>query len=364
MNISKTIETDRTGLCSSAAPFNRAGMYDRRENVKGLAVLLSLFCFFLLLLWLCRYPSTPISPPGSSTDSVFSELADPSGNPARITILRAESADELVAELKKNRLWEIKAGSSITPLLLTTYPSDLETLSVREKKKAFLHSLLPAALMANAEISKERETLLAILDKIPLPVSAITFTARQKNWQQYVNQDEIVFLKGLAKKYRTKRAERLLRRVNIIPASLILAQGALESSWGTSRFTKEGNSLFGLWTWRGNGIVPLNRDEGKIHKIEAYDSILASLRKYTLTLNRLEAYSAFRTIRTRSFDPYELVGGLELYSERGIEYVNDIKRVISSNRLTDFDEVLFPDILVTMLPPASSQFPADRFAQL
>jgi Bax protein len=152
--------------------------------------------------------------------------------------------------------------------------------------------------------------------------------------------------------------------VNIIPVSLILAQGALESSWGTSRFTREGNSLFGLWTWSKYGIIPNNRDEGKNHKIEAYDSILASLRKYTLTLNRVDAYADFRTIRTKSLDPYKLADGLQLYSERGEEYVLDIKQVISSNNLTEYDEVQFPDVLVTMLPPSASQFSPDTIVQL
>ncbi len=172
------------------------------------------------------------------------------------------------------------------------------------------------------------------------------------------------FSSRLTRKYRTRVVEKLLRRVNVIPVSLILAQGALESSWGTSRFSREGNSLFGLWTWRDDGIIPTHREEGKNHKVEAYDSILASLRKYTLTLNRLDAYADFRTIRTRSFDPYELVDGLQLYSERGADYVKDIKQVISSNDLTQFDEVRFPDILVTMLPPPMPHLPADTIAQL
>ncbi|MEJ2690112.1 MAG: glucosaminidase domain-containing protein, partial [Deltaproteobacteria bacterium] len=228
----------------------------------------------------------------------------------------------------------------------------------------FLHSLLPAALVVNAEIAKERETLLAIVDKIPLPLSAFTFSGQHKDWQKYVDKDETNFLMELCRKYRTRRVEKLLKRVNTIPVSLILAQGALESSWGTSRFTREGNSLFGLWTWSKDGIIPANREEGKNHKIEAYDSILASLRKYTLTLNRLDAYADFRTIRTKSLDSYKLAEGLELYSERGEDYVTDIKKVISSNNLTKFDEVQFPNVLVSMLPLAASRFSADTIAQL
>ena len=364
MNTSEGIKPSRHGLFDHSDCPDRTAEDPSRENWRGLAVLLSLLCCLFVLFWLCHYPVGHTSPTAPSTDNSFSELPDPAENPAQVTVFRAENAYALISELKKNHLWEIKAGSAIAPLLLASYPTDLETLAVRDKKKAFLNSLLPAALVTNAEISRERETLLAILDKIPLPTATLTFSGLRKDWQPYINQEEIGFLKGLARKYRTKRAEELLKRVNIIPVSLILAQGALESSWGTSRFTKEGNSLFGLWTWRGNGIIPLQREEGKKHRVEAYDSILASLQKYTLTLNRLDAYSDFRSIRTRSLDPFQLVDGLQLYSERGIEYVNDIKRVISNNGLTEFDEVRFPDTLITMLPSANSLLTTDKIAQL
>ncbi|HKJ91279.1 MAG TPA: glucosaminidase domain-containing protein, partial [Oceanipulchritudo sp.] len=41
----------------------------------------------------------------------------------------------------------------------------------------------------------------------------------------------------------------LRRRVDVIPPSLALAQAALESGWGTSRFAREGNNLFGIWCY-------------------------------------------------------------------------------------------------------------------
>jgi Bax protein len=41
----------------------------------------------------------------------------------------------------------------------------------------------------------------------------------------------------------------LARRMDVIPPSLALAQAAVESGWGTSRFAREGNALFGQWTF-------------------------------------------------------------------------------------------------------------------
>ena len=43
-------------------------------------------------------------------------------------------------------------------------------------------------------------------------------------------------------------AERLLRRVDTIPVALALAQAAVESGWGTSRFTA-GKRPVWPWAW-------------------------------------------------------------------------------------------------------------------
>jgi Bax protein len=145
------------------------------------------------------------------------------------------------------------------------------------------------------------------------------------------------FVKGLSKTYRTTDANELLARVNPLPVSLILAQGALETAWGRSRFAREGNSIFGMWTWKAKGIVPLQREEGKTHRVKAYDSILDSVRAYQLTVNRLDQYEHLRSLRLDTDDSLVLAEGLTLYSQRGNEYVNDIKKVILSNNLQAYD---------------------------
>ena len=62
--------------------------------------------------------------------------------------------------------------------------------------------------------------------------------------------------KWLNKKYKqygvaSKDLSVLKIRMDEIPTSLVLAQAAKETGWGTSRFALEGNALFGQWTWSG-----------------------------------------------------------------------------------------------------------------
>ena len=87
-----------------------------------------------------------------------------------------------------------------------------------------------------------------------------------------LKKDDILYLNNLAKKYKinTKNIHKidlvneLLHSVDIIPNSIVLAQAANESGWGTSRFAKEYNALFGQYTYdENNGVIPFDRDEGK-----------------------------------------------------------------------------------------------------
>jgi len=309
----------------------------------------------LLTAALAFFLKSPFPRPEIADSTEFDEFSTVRQDGSRASSIdnisgkKVSSAWLLIEELKKHNLWEIKRGEEISPFLLSAFPSDLDTLTVCEKKKVFLNALLPAALMANQDILKERQRLLAILGQIPLRAENLFFGQKNSStWQPYLNSEELSFIKDLTRKYRSKKATQLLRRVNVIPVSLILAQGALESSWGTSRFSREGNSLFGLWTWNNTGIIPLDRDPGKTHRVEAYNSILDSLQKYLLTLNRLDAYTEFRIKRTENLDPFDLAEGLRFYSERGEDYVNDIKRVISSNGLTVYDTVLFAENQISL----------------
>ena len=58
-------------------------------------------------------------------------------------------------------------------------------------------------------------------------------------------------------KHKIDLVEELLKSVNIIPISIVLAQAANESGWGTSRFATKFNALFGQYTYDHNmGIKP------------------------------------------------------------------------------------------------------------
>ena len=209
-----------------------------------------------------------------------------------------------------------------------------------EKKAAFFEFLFPRIVLANSRILLEREYLDALAAKSEL-------TGKEKQW-----------LKDEAKRLRVDPAPaskaqiaKLKSRLDIIPPSLIMAQAANESAWGTSRFAVEGNNLFGQWCFTaGCGLVPLDRVSGASHEVASFSSPYRSIRAYIQNLNRHPAYQPLRDIRLterKQQEPLsgkELAAGLELYSERGEEYIDEITAMISHNNLTVYDQA-FAEIL-------------------
>ena len=127
-------------------------------------------------------------------------------------------------------------------------------------------------------------------------------------------------------------------RLDEIPAGLAIGQAAYESGWGTSRFTVEGNALFGQWTYGGEGMAPKQqRQELGDHRIASYAWPFDSVRGYFLNLSTHPAYEDFRKLRAElrnagePLDSLILADGLTSYSERGQEYVDSLKKLISSN---------------------------------
>ncbi|MDH3789121.1 MAG: glucosaminidase domain-containing protein [Xanthomonadales bacterium] len=130
----------------------------------------------------------------------------------------------------------------------------------------------------------------------------------------------------------------LLYRLDEIPAGLAIGQAAYESGWGTSRFTVEGNALFGQWTYGGEGMAPRQqRKELGDHKIAAFTWPFDSVRGYFLNLSTHPAYEDFRKLRAelrkggKPLNSLTLADGLISYSERGQEYVDSLKDLIRKN---------------------------------
>lgn len=190
--------------------------------------------------------------------------------------------------------------------------------------------MLPKIKKANADILKERAFIQKNTPKKPL----------RGKWAR------------LAEKYRVdpknkspqQIKESLLKRIDIIPPSLALAQAANESSWGTSRFAKQAYNLYGQWCYsEGCGLVPNQRAEGMTHEIRKFKNPTASVKSYMRNLNSHPAFKGLREIRAelrQAKQPIEgrkLSAGLRSYSERKDAYIKDINNMMTFNKLANLD---------------------------
>jgi Bax protein len=210
-----------------------------------------------------------------------------------------------------------------------------DAIPVSEKKARFWALLTPLIEKSNAEVLAEREAL-KVMQMDSDQLSASQLEKLQQLGEKYRVDDE------LAPKEQIKR---LLVKVNTIPASLVLAQAANESAWGTSRFATEGNNFFGQWCFsKGCGLVPKSRNSGANHEVAKFDSPLDSVRSYIRNLNRHPTYKKLRELRLAAHQKGQLASGELLaegligYSERREEYVKEIQSMIRYNKLSRFDK--------------------------
>jgi len=206
-----------------------------------------------------------------------------------------------------------------------------------DSKQAFFAKLRPLIKVENDRLRKLRKTIQNLLAKI-------------QSGHELEDADSEL-LQALATEYRVEgdplksesAQQELLKRVDVIPMSLALAQAANESAWGKSRFAREGNNLFGIWTYdEDKGIVPKQRSNGKTHLVRKFDDLAESVRYYIWNLNSHPAYAEMRELRQQqreSGEPigHELAAGLKSYSAKGERYVSLIQQLIDRHDLAALD---------------------------
>ena len=302
-------------------------------------VRLVLFLFVLAVI-LVRPPLSDDTHPVIDPLAANSDLLIPNDNDKHeLLLVEARECASIIDFLATLDLWEMEVEQPLPPLVFTAFPDDLDELEVSIRKRLFLHTLAPTAMVALAEVAHERAELLRLIGRMEFNGCSLAKLVAAKVAPRDCGLEplEQEFLVDLSTRYRTENLDVLLNRVDVLPLSLILAQAAMESAWGTSRFVQEGNNIFGIWTWGSEGMVPANRTPGMTHRVAAYDSLLDSVRAYLLMINRVSAYSTLREIRRETRDPLALIKGLRYYSEKRELYVADLGRIIRGNRLQRYD---------------------------
>ncbi|MEE4240977.1 MAG: glucosaminidase domain-containing protein [Desulfopila sp.] len=252
------------------------------------------------------------------------------------SMLLLPGADAFGKLLKNNRatINDIRQGADALDFRAMNLPADLAHLPLEKRKNHFITLVLSHAIQANARILHERKKL--ILYSLDLRSG------------KFISPQRKLRLKLLARRYNTslENTEELLRRIDIIPVSLAIAQAIQESGWGTSRFALHGNALYGQHRPRDSKKKYILSQYGNV-KVAAFDSLLQATSSYMHNLNTSAAYSSLRHIRaglreqSRIPDGISLTAGLRYYSELGEEYIRDIRFLIEQHDLSSLEDASF-----------------------
>ncbi|MDY0190381.1 MAG: glucosaminidase domain-containing protein [Desulfuromonas sp.] len=265
--------------------------------------------------------------------SFCSAVAIPSNTKA--SIIKPSSYTDIQAFFTAEDYHWDNLHQGVPDIRLHCFPADLNNIEdIQEKKHLFYMSLLPMVLAQNNAIQQQRLTLKQILQQFDRSGS---ITLQQQTWLKELGQQYHCDVAPLSS---TKVRGRLLNRVNVVPAALVIAQAANESAYGTSRFARIANNIFGEWTFKvGTGIVPLQRSTGQKYEVKKFATLNDSLISYFNNINTHRAYKKLRDVRQqmsaagKPIDAQKLAEGLINYSTRRDAYVAEIQAMIRYNRL-------------------------------
>lgn len=234
----------------------------------------------------------------------------------------------------------VESASQLLQLDTNPLPDFQQYSDVKAKKQAFFNYLQPIVEANNQRISQDRRRIKEIN-------GAITKTTLLPD----MDASDRRFLLSMIQRYEVdpqltpaQQVPALLNRIDTVPVSLALTQAAMESAWGTSRFAKEGNNLFGQWCdQEGCGIVPKRRGPNQTHEVALFANVDAAVSSYMRNINSHRAYEGLRSARAtlratgQPVTGHQMAEHLLQYSQRGSAYVEELQSMIRVNKLAVLD---------------------------
>ena len=220
-------------------------------------------------------------------------------------------------------------------IVFSSLPDDFLLIEpTRLKKNLFIKTILPIVFLENERVLAERKKILEWWTE-----TEGEFVSREF-WPDWLER------LGNEYNYEGENIGDLLMRVDIIPISMAISQAVVESGWGTSRYSREANAIFGQYTFdESSGILPEKREENKKHFIKKFLSISESVSSYIKNLNTHFAYEELRKKRRelrmdgKTLTGEELINYLSKYSERGKDYLADLQSLLLENDFARFDKL-------------------------
>lgn len=190
------------------------------------------------------------------------------------------------------------AGNEYPRIFVKNIPSDFAAMDdATLRNRIFIQILTPLALKINQEFLEERENLLALKEAF-------------EDDHDFQKEDKY-YLEQMAKKYDvstpfkdTRRytliLNELIRRVDVVPPSILVGVAAIATDWGTSRIAVLGNNLYKAREWyTDEGLVPIGEDDNS-YRYVVYPSLESSMLAFALKANSNINFEQFWNSRAES----------------------------------------------------------------
>lgn len=231
--------------------------------------------------------------------------------------------------------------STVVPVLYSDVKL-LSQLNINNRKRRFIDVMLPTILIYRHQLSVKKEKVNILKENASYGIK----------W----SSEDSLFISDVFAQYKTKNFAELIKRMKVPPISLVIAQSALESGWGSSRFFKQANNVFGIWSFNDTDdriSANQSREGNKIY-LKKYDNLLGSVEDYHVLLAKSKTYSDFRDCIHRDNNVFELIWYLRMYSEKRDQYIIMLRNVIVANDLVRYDNYT--------LDPEFYDYPVDENA--
>ncbi len=191
-----------------------------------------------------------------------------------------------------------------------------ENMTLAEKKERFAYLVAPVVESVHAELMGEYSRA-----------------------AKAINTGQIQELEVLRAYHQVDTDQELLQILKPHPKSIAMAQAALESAWGTSRFFRQANNIFGVWSYNINEprIAAIEQRGTQTIWVRQYPSLYASIRDYFQMMAKSISFRDFQKQKMETSDPYLLVQLLGHYSEKGADYCKELSVLIRYNNFQEYD---------------------------
>lgn len=203
---------------------------------------------------------------------------------------------------------------------------DFDTIPEGKRKSVFINYMLPAIVI-------EHERLLDLLRHTE-------FIENRMLNKRPVRETDLYFFKEMMEKYDATSLKDLKVRLYPHPVSLVLAQAALESGWGTSNVFSRANNPFGIMSFNSDEQRKrfLNPELQTSIYVRSYSSVNQSVEHYYFFTAKLSSYEKFRKKRWERGTATDLVDLLKSYHETN-EYSSLIESIIEKNHFSKYDKI-------------------------